>query len=267
MDKRELLFEYLVREYLHSQEPIGSEFLKLRVDIKISSATIRNYFKKMVDEGELAQPHISSGRIPTDKALKKYWKHKLLPLRPLVTDSLGSVSESAEETGLFCIVKFSKPNRFKELINAGNRYLILVFDEGEIAVKYSEPLERFLQSMLHIDINDLRKIVKDVCINSVYDGIDAMLKKNQTSIRGSNKLIDMSREQRFEDDRLVEAIKGDLFEKVSDGLYFRDVVPEGYLAIKQDIHIKNSDAKILLIGRLTKNFEEFYTLINNKGGQ
>jgi len=262
LDKRELLFEYLVREYLNTREPIGSEFLRLRVDIKISSATIRNYFKKMVDEGELAQPHISSGRIPTDKALKRYWKHKLLPLNKVSVADIEQVDESAKETGLFCIVKFYKSNRFVELVNVGGRFLLLVFEEGEIAIKYSEPLERFLYSIINADVTDLYKITKDLCITSVHDAIDSMLKKQGVAIRGSSELINMSREQKFEDDKLVDAIKGDLFERVTDGLYFRDVVPEGYLAIKQDINIKQDSAKILVIGRLTKNFEEFYNLLN-----
>ena len=264
MDKREILFEYLIKEYLHTHEPIGSEFLRLRIDIKVSSATIRNYFKKMVDDGELAQPHISSGRIPTNKALKRYWKHKLLPLKKISVNSINQISHSAQETGLFCIVKFFKQNIFIELVNVKDRYLLLIFEDGEAMIRYSEPLERFLQSIIFTDIRDLYKISKDLCINSIYDALEVLLRKNQTSIKGSNDLIDMSKEHKFEDDKLLNCLKGDLFEQVNNGLYFRDVIPEGYMAIKQDININTDDAKILLIGRLTKNFEEFYQLLNKQ---
>ena len=63
--KKDILLEQVIVQYLKSKEPIGSESLKASCRMGVSSATIRNYFKVLVQEGWLAQPHISSGRIPT----------------------------------------------------------------------------------------------------------------------------------------------------------------------------------------------------------
>ena len=67
----------MIAIYIRDGVPIGSESLKLSIDMKISSATIRNYFKVLVNEGVLAQPHISSGKIPTNSTLKSYWKKNI----------------------------------------------------------------------------------------------------------------------------------------------------------------------------------------------
>lgn len=77
IDKKEFLLQSIIKAYIEHLEPIGSTQLKSMYDITFSPATIRGYFKKLGDEGYLAQEHISSGRTPTNEALKQYWKSKL----------------------------------------------------------------------------------------------------------------------------------------------------------------------------------------------
>lgn len=62
----------LVEFYLKTGKPVGSNTLKEAGFDNLSSATIRNYFAKLEEEGFLAQQHISGGRIPTDLALRTY---------------------------------------------------------------------------------------------------------------------------------------------------------------------------------------------------
>ena len=77
IDKKEFLLQSIIKAYIEHLEPIGSTQLKSMYDITYSPATIRGYFKKLGEEGFLAQEHISSGRTPTTEALKQYWKTKL----------------------------------------------------------------------------------------------------------------------------------------------------------------------------------------------
>lgn len=51
-------------------EPVSSKFLSQKYDWGISAATIRNDLAILVEEGYLEQPHISAGRIPTDKGYR-----------------------------------------------------------------------------------------------------------------------------------------------------------------------------------------------------
>lgn len=72
-DKREKLILFgLVDLYLQSGKPIGSNTLRENGFEALSSATIRNYFVKLEEEGLVKQQHSSGGRIPTAAAFKAY---------------------------------------------------------------------------------------------------------------------------------------------------------------------------------------------------
>ena len=62
----------LIELYLKMGKPIGSHTLQENGFESLSSATIRNYFSKMEEEGYLKQQHTSGGRIPTEKAFRLY---------------------------------------------------------------------------------------------------------------------------------------------------------------------------------------------------
>lgn len=62
----------LIEYYLKTGKPVGSNTLKEAGFEDLSSATIRNYFAKLEEEGYLTQQHISGGRIPTDRAYRTY---------------------------------------------------------------------------------------------------------------------------------------------------------------------------------------------------
>lgn len=62
----------LVGLYLKTGKPIGSNTLKENGFDHLSSATIRNYFAKLEEDGYLLQHHASGGRVPTDLAFKLY---------------------------------------------------------------------------------------------------------------------------------------------------------------------------------------------------
>lgn len=62
----------LVREYIETGEPVASRTLSRRRSDSLSSASIRNVMGDLADEGFLAQPHTSAGRIPTEKAFRYY---------------------------------------------------------------------------------------------------------------------------------------------------------------------------------------------------
>ncbi len=62
----------LVEYYIASSKPVGSNTLKETGFPELSSATIRNYFAQLEEEGYLRQLHTSGGRVPTDKAYKLY---------------------------------------------------------------------------------------------------------------------------------------------------------------------------------------------------
>lgn len=64
----------LIEHYIQTGKPVGSNTLKEAGFGELSSATIRNYFSKLEEEGFLTQQHASGGRVPTPHSFKFYAK-------------------------------------------------------------------------------------------------------------------------------------------------------------------------------------------------
>lgn len=62
----------VVELYIRMGKPIGSNTLRQEGFQDLSSATIRNYFVGLEEEGYLSQQHASGGRVPTHQALRLY---------------------------------------------------------------------------------------------------------------------------------------------------------------------------------------------------
>ena len=66
------VFQILVEMYLENGGPVGSRTLSRDMDGKLSSATIRNTMQDLEFLGLLESPHVSSGRIPTERGLRLF---------------------------------------------------------------------------------------------------------------------------------------------------------------------------------------------------
>src|SRR5215469_5215884 len=62
----------VVRQYVSSGVPVGSKVVAEHLSEPLSSATIRTCMAELEASGMLSQPHVSAGRIPTDKAYRFY---------------------------------------------------------------------------------------------------------------------------------------------------------------------------------------------------
>jgi heat-inducible transcriptional repressor len=68
---REILVA-LIRQFITSGLPVGSKALAVQLPEPLSSATIRNVLATLEESGFLLQPHVSAGRMPTEKAYRFY---------------------------------------------------------------------------------------------------------------------------------------------------------------------------------------------------
>jgi heat-inducible transcriptional repressor len=73
-DRQKLILKAIIDEYMTNADEIGSNLIVDKYNLGVSSATIRNEMVKLMDLGFLMKSHISSGRIPTDSALRLYIK-------------------------------------------------------------------------------------------------------------------------------------------------------------------------------------------------
>jgi heat-inducible transcriptional repressor len=71
-DRRFAVLRAIIADYVSTQEPVGSKTLVDRHNLGVSSATVRNDMAALEDDGYIAQPHTSAGRIPTDKGYRQF---------------------------------------------------------------------------------------------------------------------------------------------------------------------------------------------------
>ena len=80
-DRKTAILRAVVQEYIGTGQPVGSTHIATAPDINVSSATVRNEMAVLEQEGFLAQPHTSAGRVPTDKGYRFFVDHLSQPGR------------------------------------------------------------------------------------------------------------------------------------------------------------------------------------------
>jgi heat-inducible transcriptional repressor len=81
-ERRFAVLRAIVADYVSTQEPVGSKALVERHNLGVSSATVRNDMAVLEEDGYIAQPHTSAGRVPTDKGYRRF-VDKLDQVKPL----------------------------------------------------------------------------------------------------------------------------------------------------------------------------------------
>ena len=188
-DRNSYILKVLIKEYTRTGEPVASEILNAKYCLGVSSATIRNDFVVLTEEGYLYKPYVSSGRIPTDKAWKFFidtiseendsseqWeekiKNELLKIKFRLENHTNSVKEIkklldviSEESHSFCFCYLFQED---EIIKQGFKYMFAEMIEEELLTcrffqQIAESLERLDEKLknIKIDENPLVLIGKD----------------------------------------------------------------------------------------------------------
>lgn len=254
---KEILLNKVIQEYLKQKEPIGSETLKSAMQIKVSSATIRNYFKILMNEGILIQHHISGGRIPTNFAMKNYWRSKL-DLQNLCFEiqDINLLKKACNQNQIFALIRKKNKQKFQELINYQNQYLLLIFENGEIIIPYQQNLERFLNELIGLESQEIKNIAHQVMANELFTKI-ASLQNEEIIYFGLETLDFLIKNPSFHH-LFFDGLAGKILDRLSNGVYFEPLMPEGFMSIIQNITHQAQEAKMLCMGSLMCDYEKFY---------
>ena len=71
-ERRAQLLSLIIREYVDSAVPVGSDAIVRKHELPYSSATIRNEMARLEDDGYISHPHTSAGRVPSDQGYRYY---------------------------------------------------------------------------------------------------------------------------------------------------------------------------------------------------
>jgi len=83
-ERRLAVLRAIVEDYVATEEPVGSKALVERHGLGVSPATVRNDMAALEEEGYIAQPHTSAGRVPTDKGYRLF-VDRLTTVKPMST--------------------------------------------------------------------------------------------------------------------------------------------------------------------------------------
>ncbi|QEZ88328.1 heat-shock regulator [Aliarcobacter cibarius] len=261
IDKKEFLLQSIIKAYIEHLEPIGSTQLKSMYDLEYSAATIRGYFKKLGEEGFLAQEHISSGRTPTNEALKQYWIGKLN--FKLSGINIKALEYLANKIGLTVFLKKEKSEILQNLINVENKYIILEFSSFAVNIKFSSALYRFLNDLKQTSLEDILKVSKDVGAYELYSAINQTLQNSDFDIFNYKEFLNLALNYDFDEFTINRFLKGNIMDELKEGLYFDGFLPENYIGICKFCKINNEDVKMFIIGELSKDYEYFLEQITN----
>jgi heat-inducible transcriptional repressor len=96
LEERKLeVLRAIIEDYIASEEPVGSKALAERHQLGVSPATIRNDMALLEEEGYIAQPHTSAGRVPTDRGYRLF-VDRLASLKPLSSAERRAIASFLE---------------------------------------------------------------------------------------------------------------------------------------------------------------------------
>jgi heat-inducible transcriptional repressor len=265
INKKEFLLDSIIKAYIAHLEPIGSGQLKSMYDIAYSPATIRGYFKKLGDEGYLAQEHASSGRTPTTEALKEYWTSRLSNMNHrLDFVNYNRLNLMSKQIGLTVFLKEQQKEVLHRVLNIENLYLLLEFSSFSITIKYNSALDKFLNDMCELEATNILEISKQVGATELFVELDKYLFNRDFEIINIKEFLKICVDYDLDEIDINRFLNGNIMDRINPDIYFHgseglnQVLPHGYIGIVHEVIINEKKFKMLVIGELSKDYEYFY---------
>ncbi|HHX58715.1 MAG TPA: HrcA family transcriptional regulator, partial [Candidatus Moranbacteria bacterium] len=74
-ERQERILSAVIKEYTETALPVSSGLLIKKYRLPYSSATVRNEMVFLEQKGFLRKPHVSAGRVPSDKGYRYFIDH------------------------------------------------------------------------------------------------------------------------------------------------------------------------------------------------
>lgn len=91
-DRKKKILKAVVDDYIETAEPVSSKNICDKYLSDCSPATVRNELSALESMGYLVQPHVSAGRIPSEKAFRLY-VDELMTAKPLSEEEIRVIDE------------------------------------------------------------------------------------------------------------------------------------------------------------------------------
>lgn len=130
--RKEEILKKIVKEYIRTGQPVGSERIVEKFHFPISSATARNDMVELEKSGYICQPYTSAGRVPTSKGYRFFVESILKGKKPTKIKDI-KLPDAEKIKGLSEIL-----SDVSELISSHTNEISLVFSPciNENKIKY-----------------------------------------------------------------------------------------------------------------------------------
>ena len=96
--RKDMVLALAIGQYIKTVAPVSSAYIANETPMDCSSATIRNIFMELEEDGFLTHPHTSAGRIPTQKGYRYYVDHLMHEIQLLEEEKLRIKEEYEQES-------------------------------------------------------------------------------------------------------------------------------------------------------------------------
>lgn len=172
-DRKKKILCAVVDGYIDKSTPISSKDIQENYLPECSSATIRNELSALESMGYLIQPHVSAGRIPSEKAFR-FYVDQLATTEPLTADEVQIIQKYFSQ----------KISTMEEVITAVTHIISDVTNYTSVVVK-SDMSDKILAirlvdlrngKLLAVIVTDSR-VLKDGIVDIPDDFTDAILQQ------------------------------------------------------------------------------------------
>lgn len=215
-DRKAAILRALVRLYIRTGEPVGSEALVSSAGLGVSSATIRNELASLEEMGYLTQAHTSAGRAPTDLAYRSYVD--MLPAGRRVREPERKAIVQFFDEALADVDDILRGTT--HLLSRLTRYasLALAPSQRESAIARAELMRLGTATLLLVvfDAGQVEKRLIEVPAGAAEETVEGISRAMAESLRG--KTAAAAREQAAERARRSQDPERSILSRVADAL-------------------------------------------------
>ncbi|MGR3702259.1 MAG: heat-inducible transcriptional repressor HrcA [Paracoccaceae bacterium] len=206
-DRSREVFRRVVEGYLESGDPVGSRTLTRSMSEKVSAATIRNVMQDLEYLGPLGSPHVSAGRIPTQRGLRMF-VDGLLEVgdlnaqdRQKIDETMGSntsdvggmldristaLSGVTRGASLVLAPKHEAPIKHVEFVSLGHdrALVVLVFADGHVENRIFTPPAGQTPSSMREAANFLNALIEGKTLSDLQTAIRREIESRRQEIDG-----------------------------------------------------------------------------------
>lgn len=177
-DRQKQVLSAIVELYTQTALPIGSQALLEHFHFPVSSATLRNDMALLEEEGYLYQPHISAGRIPSDKGYRMYVEEMMQE------ETLSRREQEKMQKELLMLraqhVRLSRTTAKLLAALSGNLALSGIVEKDEI---YDFGMRELLEKPEFREVDELCRVIETLdTLDEKVDVLMQSLKEGETRI-------------------------------------------------------------------------------------